>query len=288
MSDTLDLNALDPNAGNPADDGGGPDQAVISEALEQGWVPQEQWHGRPDEWTDAETFVKRGREINPILRKTLKKKDKEIDDLRAELMQMKGTVQELAEHRNKIEKLAYDRAMQDLRAQRVDALQAGDGQRLNEVEEAIDQLKDAKPTTKVVKKEDPVPPQVSPAIQSWMEANSAWYNEKPENADLVDFAHGASARLINAAKAAGRNPDPEEVLAKVTEKVRAAFPQHFKQAPPMFDGGGSGAPSGSGKGKNFNSLPADAKAQFERFYKAGYYPNAKKEDAQAQYFADYQ
>ena len=34
-----------------------------------GWVPNEEFRGSEDDWVDAEVFVKRGKEINPILRK---------------------------------------------------------------------------------------------------------------------------------------------------------------------------------------------------------------------------
>jgi len=265
-----------------------PDEAILAEAFEQGWKPKDQWTGKPEEWTDAETFVRRGREINPILRKTLKKKDAEIDALRRELTEMKGTVQELAEHRTKIEKMAYDRALKDLKEQRKDAIREGDFERASDVDEAIDQLKDAKVEAAAEKKTPATPPAADPRVSEWIERNP-WYNDKPENADLVDYANGLSNRLVQIELAAGRKPDPDVILPQVAEKVKKAFPGAFKTTPGMFDsGGGSSSSSGSGKGKGFPSLPSEAKAQFERFYKSGYYPNMKKEDAQAQYFSDYQ
>jgi len=269
----------------------GPAQEILDEAFAQGWVPKEQWTGKEDEWTDAETFVRRGREINPILRKTLKKKDAEIDALRRELSEMKGTVQELAEHRTKIEKLAYERALKDLKQQRKDAMVEGDFERAAEVDEALDQLRDAKPDDKPKKddKKDEAP-KVDPRISSWIERNP-WYNDRPENADLVAYANGISNQLVQNALASGQQPDPDVILPQVAAKVKKVFPDHFKGGTPaMFDSGGEGAaePVAKGGKKGYSSLPSDAKAQFERFYRSGYYPNMKKEEAQAQYFSDYQ
>lgn len=269
-----------------------PSQEVLDEAFAQGWVPKEQWTGKEDEWTDAETFVRRGREINPILRKTLKRKDAEIDALRRELNEMKGTVTELAEHRNKIEKLAYERALKDLKAQKKAAMVDQDFERVAEVDEAIDQLRDAKPDDKPKVKDDKKDaPNVDPRITSWMERNP-WYNDRPENADLVAYANGISNQLVQAALASGTQPDPDVILPQVAIRVKKVFPDYFKGgAPAMFDtsGEGGGEPTGKPSGKKgFSSLPSDAKAQFERFYKSGYYPNMKKEEAQAQYFSDYQ
>lgn len=271
-----------------------PSQEVLDEAFAQGWVPKEQWTGREDEWTDAETFVRRGREINPILRKTLKRKDAEIDALRRELTEMKGTVAEIVEHKAKIEKLAYERALKDLKAQKKAAMVDQDFERVAEVDEAIDQLRDAKPDDTTPKKKDDKKadaPTVDPRIAGWIERNP-WYNDRPENADLVAYANGISNQMVQAALASGAQPDPDVILPQVALRVKKVFPDYFKGTPAMFDTGGEGkgeSPSGKPTGKKgFSSLPADAKAQFERFYKSGYYPNMKKEDAQAQYFSDYE
>jgi hypothetical protein len=91
-----------------------------------------------------------------------------------------------------------------------------------------------------------------------------------------------------------------EILSEVTNDVRRRFPELFEAGAPMFDtssGGGRGGPAraNSKSAKGFNSLPADAKAQFQRFYDQNFYTQkgdkSKKmslADAQAEYFANYQ
>ena len=264
----------------PEDNLDGEDAAIIAEARDQGWVPKEDWHGDEADWTDAATFVKRGREINPILRKALEREKKASDKLRAELAELKGTVSELAEYRLKQEKMIYDRAMKDLKAQLREATRDGEFDRVDQIEEAIDQLEGEKPAPKSPPKEDT--PKVHPSVVAWTEENKSWYNEDPKNEDLVDYANAVTARLV---KQAGANPDPDTILAEVKKRVAQQFPSRFRL--PAGGTGDSVSGGATGKGKGFHSLPPDAKAAFERFYKAGYYPGMKKEEAQAEYFSHY-
>jgi len=45
------------------------DEETLAEAKRQGWVPEEEFNGPEGKWVDAETFVKKGKEINALLRK---------------------------------------------------------------------------------------------------------------------------------------------------------------------------------------------------------------------------
>ena len=73
------------------------DEDTLKEAKRQGWVPQEDYTGPEDKWVDAETFVKKGREINAILRK-----DNEF--LKREVSEMKETMQEFKKFHAETEK----------------------------------------------------------------------------------------------------------------------------------------------------------------------------------------
>src|SRR5574337_2116397 len=94
---------------------------ILSEAMEQGWVPQDKWTGRPEEWSDAETFVRRGREINPILRKALKKERERTAALEAELRATGATVAELRDYLSKVEERATKNAIAQLKRARTEA-----------------------------------------------------------------------------------------------------------------------------------------------------------------------
>ena len=51
---------------------------VEKEARLQGWVPKDEFRGKETDWIDADIFVQRGREINPILRKNNERITKEL------------------------------------------------------------------------------------------------------------------------------------------------------------------------------------------------------------------
>jgi len=53
---------------------------VEEEARAQGWVGKDEFRGSDDDWVDADTFVKRGKEIMPILRKNNEKLLKELGE----------------------------------------------------------------------------------------------------------------------------------------------------------------------------------------------------------------
>jgi hypothetical protein len=288
MSDPL----MDMYEGKPTEGGdegpqtGGADPGMEAEALEQGWVPQDQWHGRPEDWTDADTFVKRGREINPILRKSLDREKAERRRLEAELTSLRGTVAEMAEFRNKMETAIYDRALADYKAQLKAARIEGDDNTVDQVQDAIDALKENKPKPKVMPTSEPTTPTVHPAVAPWMQQNP-WYTEA--NSDMVNYANGVVLEEVTKARKMNTPMDVEETLHLVSAKVRRMFPDKFRQASSagMFESGRGAGSGTAAKGGSFASLPQDVKAQFERFYSAGYYPKMKKEDAAAQYYKDY-
>ena len=64
-------------------------QDFDSEARAQGWVSQEEFRGNEKDWVDAETFVKRGREILPILRKNNEHLLRDLNATKEELKQFR-------------------------------------------------------------------------------------------------------------------------------------------------------------------------------------------------------
>ena len=85
---------------------------VVKEAESQGWVPKERFRGNEADWVDAEVFVKRGREILPILRKN---NENLVKDLQATKEQLKE-FREAAEEFKKFQKEAYERKANEYEA----------------------------------------------------------------------------------------------------------------------------------------------------------------------------
>lgn len=231
------------------------------EASAEGWKPKEQWGGNPDEWVDAETFVKRGREINPILRRNNERLQREISAVRRELQEAGASIKNLQEYNAKLEEKAYERAMKTLRAEKKAALAAGDHEQAAELEEELDELREKKPAVQAQAPQ--ATPKVDPILTAWMEENSSWFND--QNPEMVDYANAVGIRL--------RRNDPQAVryqgqafLDTIKEEVKKMFPDKFgrSKGPNIVEGGGMPAngSAGGGKGKKIADLPREDQVAF--------------------------
>jgi hypothetical protein len=228
------------------------DEETLAEAKRQGWVPQEDYNGPEDKWVDADTFVKKGKEINALLRK-------DNDFLKREVAEMKSTMMEFKKFHADTEKRAYERAMADLREQKKEAIAAGDGEKVLQVDDAIDELKTAR-------KEDKVAAQtqsIDPAFIAWQEDNR-WFGKDTELT--------AEANLIGEV-VKRQNPTliGSEFLEEVTKRVKRMYPEKFTNANrnrPNPVESSTAKPAGP-RGKGFNDLPPEAKAACQKFEKQG-------------------
>ena len=228
------------------------DEETLAEAKRQGWVPQEDYNGPEDKWVNADTFVKKGKEINALLRK-----DNEF--LKREVSEMKSTMNEFKKFHADTEKRAYERAMLDLREQKKEAIAAGDGEKVLQVDDAIDELK-------IARKEDRVlPPQqaIDPTFIQWQEDNR-WFGKDTELT--------AEANIIGEV-VKRQNPTliGTDFLEEVTKRVKRMYPEKFTNAnrnKPNPVEGSTTKPAGS-RGKGFNDLPLEAKQACQKFEKQG-------------------
>jgi len=227
------------------------DEETLLEAKRQGWVPKEEFSGPEDKWTDAENFVKRGKEINAILRK-----DNEF--LKREVSDMKSTMMEFKKFHAETEKRAYERAMADLRDQKKEAISTGDGEKVLQIDDAIDELKSARQ----VEKAQPAP-QPDPEFVMWSEENR-WYTNDAQLRTEADMIGEVIKR---------QNPNliGNAFLNEVTTRVKRMYPEKFtngnRNRPSPVEG--TTAPKATGKnGKSYNDLPPEAKAACQKFEKS--------------------
>lgn len=246
---------------------------IEQEAAQLGWVPRDQFKGDPDKWTDAETFVQRGKEIMPILRKNNERLQNDLaavkgqlNDVQSALNEAKDAMEAFREYHNETAKNAYEQAVRDLTEQKRTALREGDADTVIEVDEALADLRSKAP--KALEKSTPPAPTPAPApvavpepaeLVAWKEDNKDWVDVNREAT-----AYGASiAQFIKVSRPelTGR-----AFLDAVSEEVRAKFPALSRSSPSSkVDSGSHGAadPTGS-KSKGYNSLPPDAKAACDR------------------------
>lgn len=238
-----------------------PVENIETEARKMGWRPKDEYKGNPDLWREADEFVQRGREILPIVRANNEKLEANNEKLAKEIRELRQTITEQKEWNTRAERLSYERAIKDVEARQREAVTLGDV-------EAFDKARD---DLKAINKEVETKPEVQanpaddPVLNAWIGENK-WYGTDSElTEESIVVAEIVRRRNPNLAGA--------EFLNEVAKRVRAAHPDKFedktnpkRSAPPAVEGPTRPAPKG---GKTFADLPAEAKAQCDRFIKNG-------------------
>jgi len=240
-----------------------------------GWVPKEEFRGSEDDWVDAEVFVKRGKEINPILRKNnellmkkLDEKAKEIDSIKASVEEFKKFQKESFERKT----AEYDVQIAQLKSQKREAIAEGNGDLVVDIDDQLDSLKEAQREAKEASKAKPEPEQPAqvsipddPELQSWLNKNN-WFGNDIEMTELANTL-GSSVRKQFPHLAS------RAFLEKLDDKIREYMPNKFlgnKAKGSAVDSSGSVRGSGSSGKKSYDNLPDDAKQACDRFIKQGW------------------
>ena len=257
-----------------------PDQQEGNEVLEKearifGWVPKEEFRGSDDDWVDAEVFVKRGKEINPILRKNnellmkkLDEKAKEIDSIKASVEEFKKFQKDSFERKT----AEYEIQIAELKSKKREAIAEGNGDAVVDIDDQIDSLKEAQREAKAeakAKAEVPPPAQASipddPELQSWLGRNQ-WFGSDTE---MTDMANGLGSSV--------RKQFPHltgrEFLDKLDDKIVEYFPHKAlgkKAKGSTVDSTGNVRGGTSSGKKSYDTLPDDAKKACDRFIKQGW------------------
>jgi len=261
---------------------------VVREAESQGWVPKERFRGNEQDWVDADTFVKRGREILPILRKNNENLMKDLNQTKEQLKEFRQAAEEF----KTFQREAYERKVNDYEAQikqikesRAQAITDGDGQKVNALDDALDEAKDSLKEAKeaaqnVISNTAPAPTTeipTDPNLQTWLDENK-WF--------------GTDRRMTSVANGIGESLRLEfpglqgqAFLDKLDEVLQEEFPNKFgkqnRGSPTNRVESGSGRTSrSSSNAQSYDNLPTDAKAACDRFVK-------QKLLTREQFLADY-
>lgn len=260
---------------------------IEKEARLQGWVPQSEFRGKETDWIDADIFVQRGREINPILRKNNERIQKELDKAKKDLAELRIGVEEFKQFQKESkEKLiaGYETELLTLREQKKLAISNGDGELAVQLDDQMDAIKDAKAASKESMKEDVKEAKeekavVNPKIEAWVEDNQ-WY----KTSKVMSTTANAIAEEIRDA-----NPffTEDQFLKELDKRLEDTFsPEKLgrKTKPRSPVEGASSGSSSSSKGKqSYDSLPPDAKQACDSFLKQGLIKS--KEEYVKEYYA---
>lgn len=262
-----------------------PDTSKIeSEARVFGWVPLEEFRGGEDKWVDAETFVKRGKEINPILKKNNELLLKKLNAKDAEIEEVRKVAKEFREFQKQqfADKVAkYDEQLAELKAKKKQAITDNEGDLVVEIEDAIDDVKGKKQAAKVEAEKEieevgtKSESKIDPVLEQWINDNE-WF--------------GKDKRLTRIANSLGEDiredyPDlkGKEFLDKLSEELEKEFPEKFeKKGKPRspVESGGNKPPRPRANAHSYENLPPEAKAACDRYV-------AQKLLTREQYVNDY-
>ncbi len=207
---------------------------IEAEARRGGWRPQEEYRGPPGQWRTAEEFLKRGQDILPMVRKDLirerergTKMEEEIKALRQTVDEQKLAMDDLLKMARTASESGYKRALEELKAKKRQAAQAGDiagvvaiDDQISEVEEArADAVPPPREAAPAPKNPQPVPPRVDPAVERFVSENP-WFNTDQVLHKAMETEHMA---LLQDAPGLSL----EENLDRAKEAVMARYPRKF-------------------------------------------------------------
>ena len=252
---------------------------VVREAESQGWVPKERFRGNESDWVDADVFVKRGREILPILRKNNENLIKDLQSTKQQLQEFKEAAEEFKRfQRETYERKTqeYEQRIQEIKESRAQAISDGDGKKVNALDDALDQAKEelseakkaVKDANKVVETQfDAQPTTIEPQLQTWLDNNN-WFGQDKRMTGIANSL-GESLRL----EFPGLKG--QEFLDKLDEVLAEEFPNRFKDKTKnagvsrVESGSGRQSRNGGGNTKSYDNLPSDAKTACDKFVKQG-------------------
>jgi hypothetical protein len=183
--------------------------AIELKAIDQGWIPKEEFDGDEDSFIDAAEFVRRGELFSKI-----EKQSKEVKVLRQALEAFK-------EHHTKVKQAEYDRALKSLKDARKQAVLDGEHERAFALEEKMEEIVAEKETvSKEAAKTIPEPEDdvYTEEFSQWVTRNE-WYES---NETMRATADALGLKLHN------QGLSPSEVLRKVENLIRKEFPHKFK------------------------------------------------------------
>lgn len=224
-------------------------------AMQHGWVPKEQWDGNPEEWIPAKVFNMRGDFFSRIA-----KDKKEISELRQ-------TVDHLVDHSRKAYDAGYKQGLAELRAERREALEAGDVERVEQLEDKIDEFKEEHAAKKqeFEQKVTKQQAQENPVFDTWHVEND-WYMA---DATLTTYANEVASEVAGKAQASGVQVDYPKLLQEITRKVKQKFPERFGRTkvvekPSAVEGGSNSADDKSTSKRSAKFSEADLSDQDKR------------------------
>lgn len=239
-----------------------PQDAFEAVAREGGWLPKEEFAGRPDAWLEPKDFVLNAAKILPHLTRDLR-------EARGEIKEMKRDFKAFGKFHTEAVQREHARALREIE-ERLDQAHASND--LQGVHDAADDLAELKAAAAAQPAKSEEQAKSDAVFEEWAEKNK-WYGSDEE---MTREANIIGAGLFSAGVTG------EKQVAEVDRRIRKMFPERFKnpnrdQAAAVESGGT--APRKTGKTRS--DLPPNARETMDRWVKQGLV-------TEAQYLKDYQ
>ena len=172
-------------------------------AIEQGWIPKEEFDGDESEFIDAAEFVRRGELF------------KKIETQNKELRAVRQALEAFRVHHSKVKEMEYERALKSLKDAKREATVSGDHERALALEDKIEEVRVEKD---LISRESAAtavkePVGYTPEFQEWVNRNS-WY-------ETNRVMRAAADKLGKDLYEEGNSPP--EVLRLVEAEIRKEF-----------------------------------------------------------------
>jgi len=248
------------------------DTSTEDRARLTGWVPEGEFKGDPERWSDAETWNNRTDEIMPILKSTNKRLETELGATQKEIVQLKQTMKKMAVASETITKRAYDKAVETIQKEQKSAINEQDGEKWEELEKQKKELEESKPEKVDTSQLDK--PVYSQLQNDFFSRNASWYGV---NKEMTAVAYAKATEMAN------QGASDEVQLAEAEKRVKEMYPEMFENSRRSEEtvSIGEKQPKKPGKKSSFESLPQEAKDMYVALKRDD--PDYKKE----QYLKDY-
>lgn len=268
-------------------------ERIEARARRQGWVPQDEFRGRPETWKSAEQFLEDG---NSNLRIANERADKLDRDLAAANQRLEESGQVLRQLTDQIgsiqsrfvnaDKAAYDRARAELRAEMRNAVENADTEAHDRAQRQLDAMDRAPPPTETPPRPTSPAPAPTEQVPEAIKAIARGWGAEPRNAFMAD---PTLRQLMVAEHNLILAKDPKyqtlEGQRDGYDQARKSFVKrygdviaergfgHLVENPMRNAPGPAGRPSGDRntngrgprKGRTFDDLPKEAKDAYEKF-----------------------
>lgn len=193
-------------------------------AMAKGWVPKDQWKGDPDAWRPAKEFNDRGELIGKIMAS------------QREIEQLKQAVQFMTTQQRKAYLQGFENATKQLLARRDAALDEGDLKTAQQINDRLQEVREAHKEAKQEVRVAQSQPQESSYFKEWA-ANNTWYGT-----DRTLTLHAEALGV--AFKEENPNSTESDMLQYVEREIKKEFAHRLTKSAPS-----RAAPNPDGEGR---------------------------------------